>query len=346
MSVYKHPSKPGWQMIKISHGRKEKPEYIPFCGSRDEALIFEQELRGIADRSDPGFLDLLPEWKIAYKNKNLTRSVESVEYSLKHLEAFFGGYKMRHITPSLVEQYKAMRLADGVKKRTITIELSAMSAYLRWVNANYGTQYIKPKLFSKKECRPDMPQVLTLDEMIAIFRALDGDVRLIVQIMSLCGLRRNEALDLTARAVDLSGHMLRIKGKGGKWRAVPVSSPAIMEGLAKLCAERPTGPLFISPRTGKARVDIRKQLKKAAELAGITKRVHPHLFRHSFATALLNGGHDLRTIQELLGHSEIATTQIYTHVADSMKRIATSGLVAMVANAETRANKGTSGENG
>jgi hypothetical protein len=189
MSVYNHPSKPGWQMIKIFHGRKGKPEYIPFKGPREEALIFERELRGLVDRSDPGFDDLVPEWLLAYKNKSRPRTVESVNYSLKHLRDFFGGYKLRQITPTLVEQYKAKRLDDGVKKRTITVELSSLSAYLQWVNDHYGKQYLRPKLFSRKECRPDMPQVLTVSEMVAIFRKLDGDVKTAVQLMALCGLR-------------------------------------------------------------------------------------------------------------------------------------------------------------
>lgn len=336
MSVYAHPTKPGWQMIKISHGRKGKPEYIPFHGGKEEALVFERELRGIVDRSDPGFDDLFPEFMVSYRNKNRTNSIISLEYSFKHLRSFFGGFKLRQITPSLVEQYKAMRIVDGVKKRTITVELSALSSYLKWVNEQYGKSYPRPKLFSRKETKPAIPQVLTLAEMAAIFRALDGDVRLAVQLMALCGLRRNEALGLTAKLVDLTGQALRLEGKGGKWRTVPISSPAILNGLADLCAQRPTGPLFVSSRTGEARKDIRKQIQRAAKVAGITKHVHPHLFRHSFATALLNGGSDLRTIQELLGHSELSTTQMYTHVADTMKRTATDGLVAMVAYAESQ----------
>ena len=84
---------------------------------------------------------------------------------------------------------------------------------------------------------------------------------------------------------------------------------------------------------GKRIRDIRKPIREAARAAGVTKHITPHLFRHSFATALLNGGIDIRIIQQLLGHSELATTQIYTQVADASMRIATEHLVAMVAKA-------------
>ncbi|MEK6200841.1 MAG: tyrosine-type recombinase/integrase [Desulfobulbaceae bacterium] len=120
----------------------------------------------------------------------------------------------------------------------------------------------------------------------------------------------------------------------------PVEATGIMVRLEQLCEERPTGPLFISPRTGRAWVDIRKQIGNAATKAGITKHVTPHLFRHSFATALLNGGSDIRVIQELLGHSELATTQGYTQVADTIKRAEMSKLVANVANLQSLSGKG------
>ena len=84
-------------MIKISHGLKEKAEYIPYQGTREEAEIFEREVRGLADRSDPFFSDLLPDFFTAYKNRSSPKSLESVQYSFRHLSAFFGGYKLRHL---------------------------------------------------------------------------------------------------------------------------------------------------------------------------------------------------------------------------------------------------------
>ncbi len=320
-------------MIKISHGRKGKAEYIPFQGPRPEALIFEQELRGLTNRDDPGFLDNLPEFLIAYRNRASKRGMEVIQNSLKHLEAFFSGFKMRHIVPSLIERYKAARLQTGVKKRTINIELSGLSAYITWMNSTMGTAYLRPKRFSKKETTPPMPQILTPAELTEILMHLGGDIRIMISLMAMCGLRRNEVFSLTAENVDIPGQSLHIHGKGGKWRMVPIMSQPILEHLQKLCLQHPAGPIFISPRTGKEWIDIRKQINKAATAAGITKHIHPHLFRHSFATALINDGTDIRIIQEILGHSELSTTQIYTQVANSSKRAAMGRLAARVANA-------------
>lgn len=318
-------------MIKISHGRKGKPDYIPFQGSREEALIFEKELRGISDSNDPYFADRYPEFLIAYKNRSKPNTVISMEYSWRHLKAFFEGFKLRHLTPMLIEQYKAERLKH-VKKRTITVELSALSAYLTWHNETYKTNYPLPKLFSKKETRPSLPTVLTPGEMAGILANLDGDIKTIVELMALSGLRRNEVLGLAAENVDAETSSLIVNGKGGKERMVPIAKTETMEKVIELCNIRPTGPLFISPKTGKARVDIRKSLRAAAKKAGVKKHINPHLFRHSFATALLESGVDIRTIQELLGHEELTTTQIYTQVLQKKKREATEKLVAKVAN--------------
>ncbi|MHB8149956.1 MAG: tyrosine-type recombinase/integrase [Desulfobulbia bacterium] len=343
MSVYKHPSRPGCWMIKISHGRKAPAEYIAYDGDEDGARTFEKHLRGQVNVLDPSFADNLPEFRIAYRNRNSKSGTRSMENSLRHLQEFFGNYRMHQMVPMLIEQYKAQRLATvivsktgirrRISKRTVNIELSALSAYITWMNERWGSAYPRPKRFGKRETRPPMMHVLALSEVAAILENLDGDLRAMVALMAMCGLRKNEAFSLTAGDVDLVSRSIRVFGKGSKWRMVPVSSPALISRLKELVKLRPTGPLFVSPRTGKAWVDIRKPIRGAAKKAGITKHITPHLFRHSFATALLNGGIDIRIIQKMLGHSELATTQIYTQVADSSMRAATEELVAMVAKA-------------
>ena len=318
-------------MIKISHGAKGKPEYIPFCGSRDEALMHEKEIRGLTDTSDPGFADHLPEFRLMYANRSSPRSVESLGYSFQHLQAFLGHCKLRHLTPMLIEQYKQHRLAAGVKKRTVNVELSALSAYITWVNEAKGCKFHKPKLFTRKETKPPLPQVLTVGEIVVIMEHLDGDMRLIVELMALAGLRRNEVLNLTAADVDVRAGVIRIHGKGGRYRMAPLGE-GTWKKINELCRWRPDGPLFPSPQDmTRPRKDIRKAIQQAARAAGNTKHVTPHLFRHSFGAALVNNGADIRIIQELLGHSELTTTQLYTQVAGNVKRAAVAGLAATVA---------------
>ncbi len=332
MSVYKHPSRPGCWMIKISHGRKAPAEYIPWPGDYDSAKRYEQELRGQVNHTDPGFSEHLLEFRMAYANRSAAKTVESMEISFRHLQEVFGLYRLRQITPTLVEQYKAKRLAAGVKKRTVNIELSALSAYIKWINGRYGSKFHLPQLFTRRETKAALPQVLTSTEVMALLDHLNGDIRTIVELMAWCGLRRNETLNLTAKDLDLPGGVVRIIGKGGKWRLVPICLEATKKQLAELVTERPTGPLFPSPHNPtESRKDIRKPLQTAAKKAGISKRVHPHLFRHSFGAALVNSGADIRVIQELFGHAELTTTQLYTQVAGHAKREAVERLVAKVA---------------
>ena len=318
-------------MIKISHGRKGKAEYIPFQGTREEALIFERDLRGLTDRSDPGFSDHLPDFLIAYRNRVRPNTYKSMMASLKHLQPFFSGLKMRYITPAMIEKYKAHRLDQGVKKRTINIELSALSSYITWMNENLGTKFEKPRPFSSKETRAPSPVVLTTDELAALISQLTGQARTIVSLMAMCGLRQDEVFSLTVGQVDIDGRLLRIYGKGGKWRATPLPEPLVDDMLARCDGRVVDDLVFTSTRTGGRVTDIRKSLTKAAARAGIHKHVTPHLLRHSFATALVNSGENLRIIQEIMGHADIQTTQIYTHIAAQSKRAAVDKLVAMVA---------------
>lgn len=338
MSVYTHPNKPGWQMIKISHGRTGKPDYIPFPGSKEEALTYERELRGLNDTTDPNFLDRLADFKTAYKNRSSTRGYEVCKNSLSHLSAFFTPYKLRTITHTLVETYKAQRLAH-VKKRTINIELSILSAYLRWHNENYGTTYTFPKRFTKKETKPPLEMTLTLDEIKGFFKHLTGDIRTIMLLMAVNGLRRNEALKLTTEDINLPANNIRVLGKGGKWRLAPISYQSLRKELEAAIEKHPEPKAYIFPspvKPGQPYTDIRKPIKAAAKAAGITKHVHPHLFRHSFATALMEAGIDISIISELLGHSELATTQGYLHVSTTTTRAATDLLTTLLG--ETVAN--------
>ena len=136
------------------------------------------------------------------------------------------------------------------------------------------------------------------------------------------GLRLSELCGLRLEMVDLEDGFVRISGKGNKTRVVRVGGKAraaITDYLAherpQLVTKRTSSHLFLSIRGGPLSPDrVRQIVKRRARLAGIEQNVYPHLLRHSFATHLLEGGADLRVIQELLGHADISTTQVYTHV--------------------------------
>ncbi|MGZ4268636.1 MAG: site-specific tyrosine recombinase XerD [Solirubrobacteraceae bacterium] len=174
-----------------------------------------------------------------------------------------------------------------------------------------------------------LPQVLSRDEVARLLAAPRGTTppalrdRALLELMYACGLRASEAIDLDVRDVDLVAGILRARGKGSKERLVPVGRTAIAAVRAYLEHGRPAfvglreePRLFVNRRgAGLTRQGLYKIVQRHAADAGLEDRMSPHTLRHTFATHLLAGGCDLRSLQEMLGHADIATTQIYTHLS-------------------------------
>jgi integrase/recombinase XerD len=147
--------------------------------------------------------------------------------------------------------------------------------------------------------------------------------RALLELMYACGLRASEAIELETGDLDLEVGLLRTRGKGSKERLVPVGSAAtrainayLNRGRPKLVGERLESRLFVNHRgAGLTRQGLYKIVQRHAESAGLADRMSPHTLRHTFATHLLAGGCDLRSLQEMLGHADIATTQLYTHLS-------------------------------
>ncbi|MCY1442702.1 Tyrosine recombinase XerD [compost metagenome] len=144
-----------------------------------------------------------------------------------------------------------------------------------------------------------------------------------LEVLYACGLRVTELISLTLEQVNLRQGVLRVMGKGSKERLVPMGEEAIVwverylrDGRGELLGGRPSDVLFPSQRGEQmTRQTFWHRIKHQAKVAGIGKSLSPHTLRHAFATHLLNHGADLRVVQMLLGHSDLSTTQIYTHVA-------------------------------
>lgn len=152
--------------------------------------------------------------------------------------------------------------------------------------------------------------------------------RALLEVMYACGLRSSEAVGLELRDVDLEEALLRARGKGSKERLVPIGSKAVTAlsvycrgARAELLGGRTQARLFVNRRGGGlTRQGLYKIVQGHARSAGLQDRMSPHTLRHSFATHLLAGGCDLRSLQEMLGHADLATTQVYTHLtADRLK---------------------------
>jgi integrase/recombinase XerD len=174
-----------------------------------------------------------------------------------------------------------------------------------------------------------LPQVLSRDEVARLLAAPSGTEpaahrdRALLELMYACGLRASEAIGLEIGDVDLETGVLRARGKGSKERLVPIGSAASRALVAYLSRARPRlagdrleARLFLNHRgTGLTRQGLYKIVQRHARTAGLEGKMSPHTLRHTFATHLLAGGCDLRSLQEMLGHADIATTQVYTHLS-------------------------------
>jgi integrase/recombinase XerD len=258
---------------------------------------------------------------------------------MANLLPFFGRMHPDFITPAQIEAYKLQRIQEAGKPihRSINLEILCLSAMVKWGTRN--------GLCSDPLCRVDrlpikrtVPQPLTPEETRSFVLALPASKKPLFLVMAWGGLRINEARSLRWDQIDLQGGVAgNVAGKGGRGRTVPFP-----RGLVELLAgmERKGPYLFPNPKTGLPVKDLRATIKTACRKAGITKRVHPHLFRHGFATHLLESGVDLRAIQELLGHASIQTTQIYTHVARERLRSAVQGLEDVAGKLQESTKKG------
>jgi integrase/recombinase XerD len=181
-----------------------------------------------------------------------------------------------------------------------------------------------------------LPQVLNYSEVQKLLAAPRGDEptvardRALLEVMYACGLRASETIGLEIADVDLREGFLRARGKGSKERLVPLGRQAIAaisvymrSARPKLVGERHEPKLFVNFRGGPlTRQGLYRIVQRHARDAGLAGRMSPHTLRHSFATHLLAGGCDLRAVQEMLGHADIATTQVYTHLSgDRLKEV-------------------------
>ncbi|MBI5630496.1 MAG: tyrosine recombinase XerD [Elusimicrobia bacterium] len=176
-----------------------------------------------------------------------------------------------------------------------------------------------------------LPKFLTIEEMERLLRSSGGAAfeparaRTMLELLYATGMRVSELLDLKPDSLNLEDGWVRVFGKGAKERLIPVHARAVsllrqylVLRERKFKNRTPAPELFLSRKGGRlSRVQFWRDLKALGKKAGISKPLHPHILRHTFATHLLQGGADLRAVQEMLGHSSLATTQIYTHLEKS-----------------------------
>ena len=265
----------------------------------------------------------------------------SVSYQLnvqRSLELFAGWLRERagvgrfsDVEPSQVTEYLAHRKRGGLQASTVRLDAVAIRIFFRFLAVRKGWVQNPAESLSLPRPEKHLPDTLHEEAVRRLIGSVDSDDplglrdRAMLELLYASGLRVSELCGVRLEQLDLESGMIRVTGKGAKTRLVPVGGPAreaigryLESGRPGLVSRRSGAEIFLSVRGRKLTPQrVWQLLKGYAARAGFETAVHPHLLRHSFATHLLAGGADLRIIQELLGHADISTTQIYTHVEKS-----------------------------
>lgn len=313
-----------WEINYYPGGRKAPRKWLtlpPDIQDEAEVKAIEADLKKarrpekIDVPSGATVVELFPLYLGWYKLHREASSHAAVEWTWdNHIKRILGHLIAEAVNPQDLEVYTRIRKGTKVSNRTVNKELSQISGFLTWA-AHKDRRHITPRSF-----KPDFlpykrpkPIVLSFDETMQIVAAAKPMHRAFFLCLYTLGLRMKEARFLRWEDFDLANGIMRTVQKGGSYKILPVSR-LLVESLQQLRPKK-EGYIFTS-RTDRTKplVDVRKAIRRACELAKVTKHVNPHLFRHSIATYGLGKQVNLRVIQGFLGHGQVGTTEWYTHV--------------------------------
>ena len=239
-----------------------------------------------------------------------------------------------NLTPETVKLAQLRKFVEwmnqkGISPRTQARTISGIKSYYKFLLIEEAVENDPTTLLESPRIGRKLPEILTEDEINGLIEAIDDTKaeglrnKAILETLYSCGLRVSELVDLRLSNLHFEQEFLKIAGKGERERLVPISKRAIDDikkylnnSRKKLSIEKGYENIVFLNRRGKklSRVMIFTIIKNLAEKIKLEKNISPHTFRHSFASALVQGGADLRTVQEMLGHESILTTEIYTHL--------------------------------
>ncbi|RHU28050.1 MULTISPECIES: site-specific tyrosine recombinase XerD [Parabacteroides] len=238
------------------------------------------------------------------------------------------GKEYTDITYQDLQQFVAQLRDIGIHPRSQARIISGIKSFYRFMLLDEYITVDPTELLESPKIGLKLPEVLTVNEINNILDSIDLSLpegqrnRAMLEVLYSCGLRVSELITLRYSDVYFDEGFIRVEGKGSKQRLVPISDTAIRE-IKNYLLDRNLmvvkkgfeDILFLSRRgTALSRIMVFHIIKQQTEMAGVHKNVSPHTFRHSFATHLLEGGANLRAIQDMLGHEKITTTEIYTHI--------------------------------
>jgi integrase/recombinase XerD len=281
---------------------------------------------------------------LAYLELERGLSRNTLEAYRSDLQQFGEFLSRRGIDPLEVESRDLRafisELANGSGQRTpvapatLQRKIACLRSFYRYLRREHALEADPTTELRAPRSRARLPKVLTRDEVAHLLAQPRGSAptvlrdRALLETMYACGLRASEAIALELSQLDLDGGIVRARGKGSKERIVPIGSKAVQavrtyldKARPRLVGVRDEPRVFVNARGGRlSRQGLYKIVQRHARTAGLAQRMSPHTLRHTFATHLLAGGCDLRSLQEMLGHADIGTTQVYTHLSPDRLR--------------------------
>lgn len=268
-------------------------------------------------------------------DNTLNAYCHDIELFRQHLEDNGDSLSITDITHNNIEDFLAKLYDLGISSSSQARILSGLKSFYRYLLQEKICEEDPTLLVGFPSIGRHIPEVLSYEEIVKMLEVIDLSQQFghrnkaIIEVMYGCGLRVSEVISLNISDIYVKDEFVRIIGKGDKERLVPIGKKTLKELMLYTRGERLhqdikpkfSDKVFISARgTSLTRQSVFLLVKSLAEKAGVKKTISPHTLRHSFATHLLEGGADLRAVQQMLGHSSISTTEIYTHVSDEYLR--------------------------
>lgn len=259
-----------------------------------------------------------------------THTTQNYQSDLEYFLNFIDKVPVVKVDYQLLRKYLAHLRTQHLKPRSLARKLSTLRSFFKYLFREGIIQDSPAALLMSPKLDKPLPKFLSEAEMVALIQApgtksLSGKRdRAILETLYSTGIRVSELVGLDIGDVDIIGNIAKVKGKGKKERLVPIGNKAVC-AIKSYLDDRPDRPeaLFLNKNgTRLSRRGVYDIVEKYIKQTSCTKGISPHVLRHSFATHLLNRGADLRSVQELLGHVNLSTTQIYTHVStDKLKKV-------------------------
>ncbi len=266
--------------------------------------------------------------KLRHQRHLSPHTLSNYARDLQRFTHYLDSIKIDHwdkVDEACIRQFIAQRHRQQISARSSQRELSALRSFFNYLISEHGLRYNPAQVVQAPKAKQPLPKTLDVDQVQQLVE-IKTDTPLairdkaILELFYSCGLRLSELVGLNLEKMNLARALVEVKGKGDKTRLVPIGSKAIAAirnwlNIRSQYIKQDTPAVFVSERGSRlSQRSIQQRLRHWAQVQGMASHVHPHMLRHSFASHILESSGDLRAVQELLGHSDINTTQIYTHL--------------------------------